>query len=142
MQAGRGLIPGLGTKSHMPQLRVCMLHLRPGTVKSINRHNNTYLKNSTEQLGKTGVDVIRCENIGKSREREWASHLALVVKNPLANAGDVRDTSSIPGLGRSPGGGHGNSLQYSCQENPTDRGAWWATQCPSGCKESDTTEVT
>ena len=86
--------------------------------------------------------MIRCENIGKSREREWASHLALVVKNPLANAGDVRDTSSIPGLGRSPGGGHGNSLQYSCQENPTDRGAWWATQCPSGCKESDTTEVT
>ena len=50
-----------------------------------------------------------------------------MVKNPSANAGDVRDTGSILGLGRSPGGGHGNSLQYSCQENSTDRGAWRAT---------------
>jgi len=51
----------------------------------------------------------------------------LVVKNPPANAGDRRDTGSTPGLGRSPGGGHGNPLQYSCLENPTGRGAWWAT---------------
>ena len=43
------------------------------------------------------------------------------------NAGDARDTGSIPQLGRSPGGGHGNLLQYSCLENPMDRGAWWAT---------------
>ena len=48
-------------------------------------------------------------------------------KNPLASAGDVRDVGSIPGLGRSPGGGHGNPLQYSCLENPMDRGAWLAT---------------
>ena len=47
-------------------------------------------------------------------------------KNPLARAGDVRDVGSIPGLGRSPGGGHGNPLQYSCLENPMDRGAWLA----------------
>ena len=47
-----------------------------------------------------------------------------MVKNPPANAGDV---GSIPGLGRSPGGGHGNPLQYSCLENPMDRGAWQAT---------------
>ena len=53
--------------------------------------------------------------------------MAPVVKNPLANAGDVRDAGLIPGLGRSPGGGHGNPLQYSCLENPMDRGAWWAT---------------
>ena len=46
---------------------------------------------------------------------------------PPANAGDTRDAGSIPGLGRSPGGGHGNSLQYSCLENPMDRGAWRAT---------------
>ena len=46
-----------------------------------------------------------------------------VVKNPPANAGDVRDADSIPGLGRSPRGGHGNPLQYFCLENPTDRGA-------------------
>ena len=49
--------------------------------------------------------------------------MVLVVKNPLDNAGDVRDSGSIPGLGRSPGGGHGNPLQYSCLENPQDRGA-------------------
>ena len=47
-----------------------------------------------------------------------------VVKNLLASAGDV---GSIPGLGRFPGGGKGNPLQYSCLENPMDRGAWWAT---------------
>ena len=50
-----------------------------------------------------------------------------MVKNPPANAGDIRDMGSIPGLGRFPGGGHGNSLQCSCLENPMDRGAWWAT---------------
>ena len=55
------------------------------------------------------------------------SQVALVVKNPQANAGDIRVASSIPGLGRYPAGGHGNPLQYSCLENPTDRGAWWAT---------------
>ena len=53
--------------------------------------------------------------------------VALVVKNLSANAGDVRDGGSIPGLGRSPGGGHGYPLQYACLENPMDRGAWWAT---------------
>ena len=53
--------------------------------------------------------------------------MALVVKDPPANAGDVRDKGSIPDLGRSPGEGHGNLLQYSCLDNPTDRGAWWAT---------------
>ena len=52
--------------------------------------------------------------------------MALVVKNPLANAGDTRDVGSIPGSRRFPGGGHGNPLQYSCLENPMDRGAWRA----------------
>ena len=51
----------------------------------------------------------------------------LVVKNPPANAGDIRDAGLIPGLGRSPGGRHGNPLQYSCLQNPMDRGAWGAT---------------
>ena len=50
-----------------------------------------------------------------------------MVKNPPANAGDVRDVGSIPELRRSPGGGHGNLLQYSCLENPMDRGAKRAT---------------
>ena len=56
-----------------------------------------------------------------------ASQEVLVIKNPPANAGDVRDASSIPGLGRSAGEEHSNPLQYSCLENPMDRGAWWAT---------------
>ena len=59
-----------------------------------------------------------------------------MVKNPPANAGDTRDLGLIPGLGRSPGGGHGNPLQYSCLENPMDRGAWRATV--HGVAESQT----
>ena len=47
-----------------------------------------------------------------------------VVKNPPASAGDIKDMGSVPGLGGSPGGGHGNRLQYSGLENPMDRGAW------------------
>ena len=50
-----------------------------------------------------------------------------MVKNPPANAGDVNDVDSVPGLGRSPGGGDGSPLQFSCLENPTDRGAWRAS---------------
>ena len=67
--------------------------------------------------------------------------MALVVKKPLASAGDIRDAGSIPRLGRSPGEEHGNPLQYSCLENPMDRGAWQAT-VHGGHKESDTKEVT
>ena len=56
----------------------------------------------------------------------WASQGALVIKNLPANAGDAGDVGLIPGLGRSPGGRHGNPLQFSCLENPKDRGPWWA----------------
>ena len=59
--------------------------------------------------------------------KKLGTQVALVVKNSPANAGDIRDAGSIPGLGRSPRGGHGNLLQYSCLENLMDRGAWWAT---------------
>ena len=62
-----------------------------------------------------------------SIELVMPSQVALLVKNPLPNAADVRDTGLIPGSGRSPGGGHGNPLQYSCLENSMDGGAWWAT---------------
>ena len=61
-----------------------------------------------------------------------------MTKELPANAGDVRDSGLIPGLGRSPGEGNGNPLQYSCLENPMDRGAWWATV--HRFAESDTTE--
>ena len=53
--------------------------------------------------------------------------MLLVVKNLPANAGAIRDSGSIPGSVRSHGEGNGNPLQYSCLENPVDRGAWWAT---------------
>ena len=60
-----------------------------------------------------GIDV-RCD--------QWLNG-----KESVCNAGDAWDAALIPGLGRSPGGGHGNPLQYSCLEYPMDRGAWWAT---------------
>ena len=69
-----------------------------------------------------------------------APQVALAVKNPPVHTGDIRDVDSIPGLGRSPGGGHGNPLQYFCLGNPMDRGAWWPTV--HGVAESDMMEVT
>ena len=66
--------------------------------------------------------------------------MALVVENPLASAGDVRDAGSIPGLGRSPRGGHGNPLQYSCLEHRIQRSL--EGYSPRGCKELDMTEAT
>ena len=81
-------------------------------------------------LGTTTIEP-KCHNY------TWASQVALMVKNSIANAGDIRDAGSIPGSGRSPGGGHGNPLQYSCLENPHGQrslvgySVW-------GCKESDT----
>ena len=67
--------------------------------------------------------------------------MALVVKNPPANAGDIKDVGSIPGAGRSPGGGHGNSLQYSCLENPRGQRSL-VDYSPWGCIASDMTETT
>ena len=63
-----------------------------------------------------------------------------MVKSSPASTGDIRDTGSTPGSGRSLGGGHGNSLQYSCLENSMDRGAWCVTV--HGLTESDMTEAT
>ena len=68
------------------------------------------------------------------------SQVAQVVKNPPANAGDIRDTGSIPGTGRSPAEGHGNPFRHSCLENLMDRGAWRAIVYR--IVESDRTEVT
>ena len=75
-----------------------------------------YFRSSVEDCG---------DSLSKRISR--ASQVALVVKKPPANAGEVGDTGSVPGWGRSPGGGHGNPLQYSCLENPMDRGAWLGT---------------
>ena len=91
-----------------------------------------------------GISLGDDENVPKSI-RVMAAHLVVLgVKNLPANARDARDTGSIPGLGRSPGGGHSNPLQYSCLENPEDRGAWWATVHRMGKsnRPSATTEAT
>ena len=69
-----------------------------------------------------------------------ASEVKLVAKDPPANARDRGNESSVPGSGRSPGGGHSNPLQYSCLESPMDRGAWQAIVL--GVAESNMTETT
>ena len=84
-----------------------------------------------KQLAFLSTDDINGCKINITKPSQWW------VKNPLANAGDV---GSIPVSGRSPGGGNDNPLQYSCWENPKDRGVWRATAC-GGHKESDTTEL-
>ena len=72
----------------------------------------------------------------------WVFLMAQCFKESACYAGATGDAGSIPGLGRFPGGGHGNQLQYSCLENPMDRGAWQDTYSPWGRKELDTTEMT
>ena len=71
-----------------------------------------------------------------------SSQEVLVVKSLPANAGDVRDASTIPESGRCPGGGHGHPLQHSCLGNPKERGALRVGYSPWGCKELDMTEAT
>ena len=80
------------------------------------------------------------ESIIKFLSCHRASQMVLVLKNLPAGARDIRDMDSIPGSGRFPGEGNSNPLQYSCLENPIDRGTWWATV--HGVAESDTAEVT
>ena len=79
-----------------------------------------------------GVSCYQLLVSSKSSESPGVSQVALVIKNPPANAGDVRDAGSIPGLGIPPGEGNGHPLQYSCLENPIDRGAWgvWSIGLP------------
>ena len=69
---------------------------------------------------------LRLLQLGKLRHGR-VSQVVLVIENLPANAGDVGDSGLIPGSGTSPGGGHGNPLQYFCLENPIYRGAWQAT---------------
>ena len=68
------------------------------------------------------IDYFKLKLLREDPMQE-SSQVTLVVKNPPANAGDIKDAGSIPGLGRSPGGGHSNPFQYSCLENPINRGA-------------------
>ena len=91
--------------------------------------------NLTEQYCRFNINMSQWQN-PKVRQKCYHGHFekyahsfwlaVLVVKNPPAKAGDVRDTGSASGLGRCPGGGHSNTLQYSCLENPMDQRAWQA----------------
>ena len=93
--------------------RACISNKPPGDVDSV--ASKVLFKSETLTSMKTVCPLL------------WAFQEVLVVKNPPASAGDLRDEGSIPVSGRSSEGGHGNPLQYSCLENPTDRGAWQAT---------------
>ena len=86
------------------------------------------------------VSTVNSSNLAGRSVSPWASQVALVVKNLTANAGDIRDPGWIPGLGRSPGGGHGNPLQYSCLENPHGQRSLTGSS-PWGHKELDMTET-
>ena len=92
----------------------------------------SFLENSTDRGAWQATVCGVAENWTQlsdfhSHKDQRASQVVLVVKNPPANAGDGRNMGSIPGSGRSCGEGNRNPLQYSCLENPKDRGAWWAT---------------
>ena len=96
-------------------------------------------------LGSQGASIIRILSSGSASlsvkfKSQAGSQAVLMVRNPPANAGDVRNVGLIPGSRRSPGVGIGNPIQYSCLENPKDRGAWWVTV--RVVAESDTTAVT
>ena len=79
------------------------------------------------QQGRKESDKTEQLTLSLSVIKYGTSQMALVLKNPLVSAGNIRDMGSIPGSGRSTRGGHGNPLQFSCLENPMDRGTWRAT---------------
>ena len=110
----------------LPWLLTPKLQLFKGTVRSAGRRE-VFLAppvDGTDGESQQARWAVGGPGLG---HRQWASQVALVVKNLPVMAGDVRDMGLIPGSGRSPGGGNGNPLQYSCLENSMDRKAWWAT---------------
>ena len=106
----------------------------PWPQRCISKEKGESLKRQATH-SENGTQVVHWEDKGlfhemcfpDSRPKLWVSQVALVVKNPPANAGGTRDKGLTPGWGWSPGGGYGNPLQYFCLENPMDTGAWPAT---------------
>ena len=96
--------------------------IKPLSLKSLALSGGFF---STSANRKALIGITECKS--SFPLYNWASQVALVVKNPPANVGDIRVVALIPGSGSSSGGGHGNPLQYPCLENPIDRGAWQAT---------------
>ena len=102
------------TSSKLPKYKVCNLILKASLLQQKELVSLPHCTRMTAYLK-------HCLVI------HGASQVALLVKNLLADTGDIRDAGSVPGSGRSPGGGHGNPLLYSCLESPADKGTWWAT---------------
>ena len=95
-------------------------------IFSFNNHHILFY-NLTESQSNNRIYIFQLQILKVHiRPCSGPSQVVLVVKNPLPNAGDIRDVGSIPGWGRAPGGGQGNPLKDSSLENPIDRGAWWA----------------
>ena len=107
-----GPMPRQGTRFHM-------LQLRPGANKSILKKKQNKLCTYVVLM----TYIIKMY-ICSFNDNSLGFPGAQMVKKSTCSTGDL---GSVPGLGRSPGRGHGNPLQYSCLENPMDRGAWWAT---------------
>ena len=104
------------------------------------RDGSSHKYNCRERLLIDKADKLRLQNsLIFFKVKSWASQVVLVVENPPTNAGDLRDSGSIPRPGRCPGGGHGNPLQYPCLENPHGQRSL-AGYHPWGRKELDTTE--
>ena len=126
--------PELGTKSlnHRTTREVCRIYLSWGLLLRVGLDQRLVRVSWLEEL----VSVFRwmeldplwravqCPEV--SFGCPWAFQVTLEVRGPPANAGDLRDAGAVPGLRGSPGEGTGNSLQYSCLENPKGRGAWRA----------------
>ena len=113
---GSGRSPGEGNGN--PVQDSCLENPMDGGAWWATVHKVAKESDTTERLNWTEL-----------KNTTWASQLALVIKNPPANAGDWRDVGLIPESGRSSGEGHGNPVQDSCLENPMDRGTWRATVC-------------
>ena len=99
----------------------------PWTIKSMGsqRVGHDWVTFTLQDIGdRLNICTLKKKRLRYTKNLGFPS--GLVVQNPPANARDLRDRCSIPGLGVSPVGGHGNPLQYSCLENPMDRGAWLA----------------
>ena len=119
----------------------------PWPQRCISKEKGESLKRQATH-SENGTQVVHWEDKGlfhemcfpDSRPELWVSQVALVVKNPPANARDLREAGLILESGRSWGGGNGKAFQYSCLENPMDRGAWWAMV--HWVAESGVTEVT
>ena len=107
-----------------------------GVISSLKRNKDvsqtylSFLRDDTDFEPLTVITMLHYPELLKRLRLQpdftGASQVVLMLKNPSASTGDIRDMGSIPGLGRSPRRGHGNPLQYSCLENPMDRGVWRA----------------